>query len=70
MDSYGKTILEIKFLFTGITDTPVSASRVFQIEENRVIPLTNRKIWVKDNRNILTVNDTGFIIGTATQCSI
>ena len=58
------------FLFTGITDTPVSASRVFQIEENRVIPLTNRKIWVKDNRNILTVNDTGFITGTATQCSI
>jgi hypothetical protein len=58
------------FLFTGISDTPVSGSRIFQIEENRVIPLTNRKIWVKDNRNVLTVDNTGFISGSITECSI
>jgi len=58
------------YLFTGTSDTPISGSRIFQIDESRVIPLTNRKVWIKDNRNIVTLDNSGYVSGSITECSI
>ena len=58
------------YLFTGTSDTPISGSRIFQIDESRVIPLTNRKVWIKDNRNIVTLDNLGYVSGSITECSL
>jgi hypothetical protein len=58
------------FLFDGTGDTPVEGSRVFTLEKNKVLPIKNRKVWVKDSRQVLTLNENGVVSGAITNCSI
>lgn len=57
-------------LFEGSGPTPAVGNRVFRLENNRVIPVSEKKVWVKDNRTIITLNSTGYVAGSITTCSI
>lgn len=58
------------YLFEGIEDTPTLGSRVFQFDKSRVIPVTNRKVWVKDNRTVLLLDNLGYVAGSIAECSV
>lgn len=47
------------YLFEGNTGTPESGSSIFTLEGNKIIPLRNKKVWVKDSRKILYTNNIG-----------
>lgn len=56
------------YLFDGTTETPIVGSRVFIIELNKVLPIKNKKVWVKDSREVLYLNDNG-IVESVTLCT-
>lgn len=49
------------YLFDGSTEVPISGSNIFTLEGNKVIPIKNKKVWVKDTLQILYVNKFGTV---------
>lgn len=47
------------YLFEGNTETPESGSSIFTLEGNKILPLRNKKVWVKNSRKILYTNNIG-----------
>lgn len=49
------------YLFDGTTETPVVGSNVFTLEGNKVLPIKNKKVWVKDSREVVYLNNDGIV---------
>jgi len=49
------------YLFDGSTEVPISQSKIFTLENNKVLPVVNKKVWVKDSLEILYVNKLGVV---------
>ena len=47
-----------------------SDTRIFKLEGNRLIALTEKKIWVKDNRTVLKTSQSGYVIQLSTTCTV
>lgn len=45
-------------------------NRLFKIEGNRLIALTEKKVWIKDNRTILKTSQNGYVTELSTTCTI
>lgn len=58
------------YLFTGTTETPVQGSSIFQFNGNKIIPVRNKKMWVKDNTRVLYVNENGIATSSGSLCTI
>lgn len=49
------------YLFEGRSETPSLNDPIFTLDKNKVIPLRNKKVWVKDSRKILYTNNIGTV---------
>ena len=47
-----------------------SGARLLTIDKSRLIAVSDRKVWLKDNRNVLKTNDRGFVIEISEVCSV
>lgn len=54
----------------GATVSRFSDTRIFKLEGNRLIALTEKKIWVKDNRTILKTSQSGYVTQLSTTCTV
>jgi|TARA_R100000027_G_C2243318_1_gene92652 hypothetical protein len=52
------------------SDTPIEDSKIFEFDKNRILPIKDRKIWVKDNRVIIETNEKGIVQSTIIQCTV
>ena len=52
------------------SETPILNSKVFEFDGNRILPIKNKKIWIKDNRAIVETNLNGIVAGSITECTI
>lgn len=52
------------------SDTPIQNSKIFEFDKNRILPIKNRKVWVKDNRVIVETNENGIVQSTIVQCTV
>lgn len=57
------------FLYEGTDEVPTVGSRIFTLENNKILPVKNRKVWVKDSRQILTLDRNGLVSGSIFNCS-
>lgn len=58
------------YLFTGTAETPSVGSKVFSLEKNKIIPLRNRKVWVKESRQVITLDSSGIVEDSVVTCSV
>lgn len=49
------------YLFEGNGEVPVTGNIIFTLEKNKVLPLKNKKVWVKDSLQILNINNDGVV---------
>lgn len=47
-----------------------SGARLLSIDRSRLIALSSKKIWIKENRNILITNDRGFVTQVSEVCTV
>jgi len=47
-----------------------SGARLLTIDKSRLIAVSDKKVWLKDNRNVLKTNDRGFVIEISEVCSV
>lgn len=47
-----------------------SDTRIFKIEDSRLIALTEKKVWVKENRTILKTSQAGYVTELSTTCTV
>ena len=65
-----------EYLFTIPTgssndsETPTVNSKIFEFEGNKILPIPDKKIWIKDNQQIIETNINGIVVGSITQCTI
>jgi hypothetical protein len=52
------------------SETPILNSKVFEFDGNRILPIKNKKIWVKENRAVIETNLNGIVAGSITECTI
>jgi len=52
------------------SETPILNSKVFEFDGNRILPIKNKKIWVKENRAIVETNINGIVAGSITTCTV
>lgn len=52
------------------SDTPIENSKIFELDKNRILPIKDRKIWVKENRVIVETNKNGIVQSTIIQCTV
>jgi len=52
------------------SETPILNSKVFEFDGNRILPIKDKKIWVKENRAVVETNLNGIVTGTITECTI
>ena len=45
-------------------------NRLFKIDGNRLIAITAKKVWVKENRTILKTSQNGYVTELSTTCSV
>lgn len=57
------------YLFEGKEESPVANDSIFTLERNKVIPIRNKKIWVKETRQILNIDNDGRVTSTIVSCS-
>lgn len=48
----------------------LSGARLLTIDKSRLIAISNKKVWLKDNRNILKTNDRGFVVEISEVCTV
>lgn len=58
------------YLFTGTTETPISGSSIFLFNGNKILPVRNKKMWVKDNTRVLYVDNSGVATSSGNLCSV
>lgn len=56
------------FLFEGNGEVPIVGNSIFTLEKNKVLPLRNKKVWVKDSLQILNLNNDG-VVSSIVNCS-
>lgn len=49
--------------------TRFSGTRIFKLDKNRLIAANDKRLWVKDNRTIISTSDRGFVISSFT-CTV
>jgi len=47
-----------------------SGARLLSIDKSRLIALSDKKVWIKENRNIVKTNDRGFVIEISEVCTV
>lgn len=50
--------------------TRSSGARLLTIDKSRLIAVSDKKVWVKDNRNIIKTNNRGFITEISKVCTV
>lgn len=48
----------------------LSGARLFKFNRNRPVAISNKKIWIKENRTIVKTNDRGFVVELSATCSV
>ena len=48
----------------------LSGARILTIEGSRLIAVSDKKLWIKDNRNVIKTNDRGFVIEIDEVCTV
>ena len=48
----------------------LSGARILSIDKSRLVAVSSKKVWIKDNRNIIKTNDRGFVIEVSEVCSV
>lgn len=48
----------------------LSGAKLFKFNRNRPVAISNRKIWIKENRTIVKTNDRGFVVELSATCSV
>jgi len=43
-----------------------SGTQIFKIEGNRILSVSNKRIWIKDNRTLINTGDRGFVVSSFT----
>jgi hypothetical protein len=66
---YGGTTA-LSSISAGTLINRYSGARMLTIDKSRIRAISNRKVWLKDNRNIVKTNDRGFVIEISEICSI
>lgn len=56
------------YLFEGNGEVPILGSNIFTLEKNKVLPLRNKKVWVKASLQILNLNNDG-VVSSVVNCS-
>lgn len=47
-----------------------SGARLLSIDRSRLIALSDKKVWIKENRNVVKTNDRGFVIEISEVCTV
>lgn len=47
-----------------------SGARLLTIDGSRLIALSDKKVWIKENRNVAKTNDRGFVIEISEVCTV
>jgi len=58
------------YIFTGKDEIPTSGSAIFQFNGNQIVPVRNKKMWVKSNTRVLYIDELGNAITSGSLCSI
>ena len=56
------------YLFDGNGEVPIVGNSIFTLEANKVLPLRNKKVWVKDSLQILNLSEEG-IVSSIVDCT-
>lgn len=48
----------------------LSGARLLTIDKSRLIAVPSKKVWIKENRNIVKTNDRGFVIEISEVCTV
>ena len=48
----------------------LGGARLLTIDKSRLIAVSDKKVWLKDNRNVLKTNDRGFVIEISEVCTV
>jgi len=67
--AYGGTSA-LSSINAGTQITRYSGARLLTIDKSRLIAVSDKKVWLKDNRNIIKTNDRGFVIEISEVCSV
>lgn len=59
-----------EYVFTGNDEFPVVGSRIFRFEGNKILPIRNRKVWVRSTEQVLLSDNDGFISEIVIACSV
>ena len=54
----------------GSAVTRSSGARLLTIDKSRLIAVSDKKVWIKDNRNIIKTNNRGFITEISKVCTV
>lgn len=52
------------------SEVPIQDSKIFELEQNKILVLKDSKIWIKSNRTIIETNENGIVQSTITQCTV
>lgn len=58
-----------EYIFTGNEEFPIIGSRLFSFEGNKIIPVRNRKVWVRSTEEVLLSDNDGFVTEIVITCS-
>jgi hypothetical protein len=56
------------YLFEGNGEVPIVGNGIFTLENNKFLPLRNKKVWVKDSLQILILSDQG-VVSSVVNCN-
>ena len=59
-----------EYVFTGNDEFPIVGSRIFRFEGNKILPIRNRKVWVRSTEQVLLSDNDGFISEIVIACSV
>jgi len=64
------TTNKIRSVSAGSVVTRSSGARLLTIDGSRLIAISSKLVWIKENRNIIKTNDRGFVTEIVTACTI
>lgn len=58
------------FVFTGTDEVPLSGSSIFKFNNNQIVPVRNRRLWVRENEKVIYVNQQGEATSDGFSCIV